>query len=268
MPDYFLEDVFLKAEELFYYIIKVARNEPTICIAIFIIFIAVIFIIIKIKSKSKSKSKTIKEVEKSEDCKDQIKIATVLETRCVNNSSLSLQLLETENEYLEQVEISIKKTDGNSYGKGCFFWGVKKTSGNAAHDALNAVRSALILRLNLLEINEQRILEGKSPIRQVCGISSGKFVVGKEEKTIIGENEVLAIKAREAAVSIGTDIVITAKTWRLIEQYVIVEEIMPIKKDDGGTTRLFSLINIRSRPVQPLPTTQKELSKLLEHGAV
>jgi class 3 adenylate cyclase len=183
------------------------------------------------------------------------------------------------NAYFESMKSSIELTGGAftdmADGSIAGYWGIRATSGNVAHDALNAVRAALIARLNFLKTTNARPVEGKRMLPSACGINTGKIIAGnskwrgKNAPLLIGQNAALAFKAREIAEKNNIDIVITAKTWRLVEQYVITEEIEPLTGESGKTTRLFALVNLRAkRPAeQPRPTTLKELQTLLGVGA-
>ncbi|MDR2865121.1 MAG: hypothetical protein LBV68_05895 [Spirochaetaceae bacterium] len=182
------------------------------------------------------------------------------------------------NDYAKEAESAAKKTGGVFAeipdGSIMAHWGIETTSGNAAHDALNAVRAALMLRMNLLELKKVRFVKGCSVFYPVCGLSTGKIInddpaQGKNTvRHLIGESTVLAAKAREGAAKHGLDIVITTKTWRLISQYVIAEEIESAIDEDGKATALFAIVNLRAQTgmEQPWPQTLKELKILLKTG--
>jgi hypothetical protein len=159
-------------------------------------------------------------------------------------------------------------------------WGVDSTTGDEAHDALNALRAALLLRMYLIEKNNKQIAapenaadqaaNNKRRIFQIFGISTGKLIKSQAAGgggLIVGEPSVLALKARETAVKFGADIVITAKTWRLIDRYIITEEIDPLP-DGNKVVRLFAVINLRVKKdeTQSLPKNLKELRSLLSTG--
>ncbi|MDR3302381.1 MAG: hypothetical protein LBT01_07640 [Spirochaetaceae bacterium] len=212
------------------------------------------------------------------------KIATI-----VSGSFLSLQnLAETISpdatitllhNYLSIARNSMQKTGGAFTdmfdGTIAAFWGVHTTSGSPAHDALNAVRSALILRAAFQKTNSTAD-KRKRILQSVCGINTGTVITddpklgAKNRRYLIGQNTLLAIRAREIAEKNNVDIVITAKTWRLIEQYVIVEEIEPLPCANGKATRLFALVNLRAKQEaeQAHPTTLRELKSLLSLGAI
>jgi class 3 adenylate cyclase len=211
-----------------------------------------------------------------------VKTATILSGRLLslnhlfeNESHEQMALLL--NRYLKAARYATEKTNGTCYhtvdGSIVADWGLMSTTGNAAHDALNAVRSALILRMNLFEGNKTLFIDGERPLKSLCGISTGKMTAVMSRKKnaapcIIGGSTLLAARAREAAEKNGIDIVITAKTWRLVEQYIIAEEIEALRGENGTAIRLFAVINLRAKneAEQPRPTNLKELQSLIQTG--
>jgi class 3 adenylate cyclase len=210
------------------------------------------------------------------------KTATVLSGRFLSLNHLSENLLPEHtiillNRYLHIIQYAADKTEGSFYhnidGTITAAWGLVATTGNAAHDALNAIRAALILRMNLLALNKNLFVTGRQPLKSISGIGTGKITVGAPHKKngaacIVGGSVLLAAKAREAAEKSGIDIIITAKTWRLVEQYIIAEELEPLRGADGKAIRLFAVINLRvkNKTGQPRPTNLKELQSLIQTG--
>jgi hypothetical protein len=179
--------------------------------------------------------------------------------------------------YLGEANTAVRKTGGmiSVAADGSFnaAWGLNSDTGDVAHDALNAIRAALLLRMRLLEYNKPR----RTPVFQISGISTGKLALtgagsgagsgAGARALLVGEPSILALNAREAAIKFGADIVITAKTWRLIEDYIIAEEIDPLYRDDRAI-RMFALINLRVKKgaVQSRPENLDELRTLLRRG--
>jgi class 3 adenylate cyclase len=208
-----------------------------------------------------------------------VKTVTVLSGRLlslnhISDNSATEQTLIFFKQYLNAVKQAAYKTQGALYHNidGSIFieWGLRSTTGEASHDALNAIRAALILRMNLVELNKELFNSGTTPLQSISGISTGKMIGDASRKRnntpcILGGASLLASKAAEAAVKTGVDIVITAKTWRLVEQYIIAEEIEALKHDGDRATRLFAVINLRVKDEeeQPRPTNLKELQSLL-----
>jgi adenylate cyclase len=219
-------------------------------------------------------------IKKNDD--ENFKTATILSGHLLSlnhlfESASSEQTLVLLNRYHRAVKYAADKTNGTLYHTidGDIFteWGLSLTTGNAAHDALNAVRSALILRMNLFDLNKALFINGERPLKSLAGISTGKMIAGKTSKKntvpyIIGTSALFAAKAREAAETHGIDIVITAKTWRLVEQYIIAEEIEALHRENGNPVRLFAVINLRAKneSEQPRPTNLKELQSLIQTG--
>lgn len=138
-----------------------------------------------------------------------------------------------------------------------------------AHDALNAARSALLVRSALVDLNKIRVSRGERRITMLAGISSGRAMRSSLNYSgfFAGEPAVLAVNAREAAWLNLIDIVISARTWRLIKNYVVFEELKPLPHFKGTVpVRLFSLVQLRAMPPapQPAPLTIAQLRALLK----
>jgi adenylate cyclase len=182
------------------------------------------------------------------------------------------------NEFIACTAGCVKKTDGSlelfSTGVAAY-WGVLSSSGNDAHDALNCARCALMIRAAIYEINMERVGRGGGPERPLikfsCGISSGEFAAGivkDGERTAyapVGEAARLTETAKVRNRICNADILITESTWRLIQKYVIAQE-MPSLQIEGRTlpVRVFALVNLRSRPDEPqsFPATLDEVRNL------
>ncbi|MDR0599493.1 MAG: HAMP domain-containing protein [Treponema sp.] len=154
-------------------------------------------------------------------------------------------------------------------------WGTAYTSGSPAHDALNAVRAALMMRAALLDMNRRRAAmdPGNPSIRIGCGINSGIVTAGqlgsieRMEYTVIGDPVNLASRVEALNKPLGTDILITENTWRLVGRYLLTEE-MPSARVKGKEkpVRLFAVVNMRAATPgagQPAPRTLAEVRKAL-----
>lgn len=130
-------------------------------------------------------------------------------------------------------------------------WGAPVSSGSHASDALNCIRSAVMMRAELFTLNKIREKEQKKPIKIGCGINSGPVVAGqigsteRMEYTVIGDAVNLASRTESLNKPLGTDILITENTYNLIKESVIVEE-MPSVTVKGKTDpiRMFAVVNI------------------------
>jgi adenylate cyclase len=148
-------------------------------------------------------------------------------------------------------------------------WGTAYTAGSPAVDAYNCVKAALMMRAALLGMNRGR-QEGdhrNPPIHIGCGINTGIVTAGqigsdlRMEYTVIGDPVNLASRTEALNKPLGTDILITEDTWRLIGEKLITEEMPPVKvKGKEKPVRIFAVVNIKGARG---PQTLTEVRKLL-----
>ncbi|GMO19408.1 MAG: hypothetical protein Pg6A_06090 [Termitinemataceae bacterium] len=162
-----------------------------------------------------------------------------------------------------------KKTNGViemfSDASVALYWG---SSESPAHDALNAARAAFLARAAISEINKIRAVRGEKRIIMLAGISSGYLLQSQinGKHFFAGEAALLAAQAREAAWRSLVDIVLTAKSWRFVKNYLITEELRPLPHIKGtAPIRLFAAVNLRSVPPesQNAPLTVSQLRSRL-----
>jgi adenylate cyclase len=128
-------------------------------------------------------------------------------------------------------------------------WGAVESSGSPAQDAMNGVRTALMMRASLACYNMDRRRNAKQPIKIGCGLNSGSLVagqIGSEERleyTVIGDTVSLANRTETFNKPLGTEILITENTWRLVGTRLITEE-MPSITEKNKKIRMFAVINI------------------------
>jgi adenylate cyclase len=134
-------------------------------------------------------------------------------------------------------------------------WGAPISTGSPEDDALNSVRAALMMRSALLEFNEGRGGEKNPIIRTGCGINTGAVVAGqigssqRMEYTVIGDAVNLASRTESLNKPLGTDILITENTWRLIAKHLLTEEMPSVEvKGKEKPVRMFAVINMRRKP--------------------
>jgi adenylate cyclase len=148
-------------------------------------------------------------------------------------------------------------------------WGTAYTAGSPAADALNCVKAALMMREALVTINSRRAKDdpGDPEIRIGCGINTGVVTVGqigsdqRMEYTVIGDPVNLASRTEALNKPLGTDILITEDTWKLVGDDFITEEMPPVTvKGKEKPVRMFAVINIRGIDG---PNTLAELRSLL-----
>ncbi len=130
-------------------------------------------------------------------------------------------------------------------------WGAPLSSGSVARDAFNCVRAALMMRAALMEFNKDRGGDKKPIIKIGCGINTGPVIAGqigseqKMEYTVIGDAVNLASRTEALNKPFGTDILITENTYRLIKDYVLVEEMPGVMvKGKEKPIKMFAVINI------------------------
>lgn len=164
------------------------------------------------------------------------------------------------NDYMTQMVACVEKTGGivDKYiGDSVMaVWGAAASSGKVEWDAMNAVLTALSMREALNEINKKRIMEGKAPVRIGCGINTGDVVAGfigseaekqKWEYTVIGDDVNLASRTEALNKPFGTDILITENTYRLIKDWVVVEEMPAVHvKGKEKDIRMFAVLAARN----------------------
>ncbi|GHV61104.1 adenylate/guanylate cyclase domain-containing protein [Spirochaetia bacterium] len=210
------------------------------------------------------------------------KQATILFTDIRSFTSMSEKLEPSEvveflNDYMTRMVACVNQTKGavdKFMGDAVMaHWGAVTTAGSPAADALNAVRTALAMRIALRNFNAGRDGSVKQPrIRIGCGISSGPIVAGqigsqeRMEYTVIGDAVNLASRLEDLNKSLGTDILITEETWKLVGGFLITEK-MPMVRVKGKEkpVRIFAVINLRSRnpAEQRRPLTLREVRALM-----
>jgi len=182
------------------------------------------------------------------------------------------------NEYLTYMVDCVEKTGGvvdKFIGDAVMaHWGAAFTSGSPAADAFNGVKSALMMRNALFEMNKKRRKDdpGNPVIRIGCGINTGIVTAGqigsdqRMEYTVIGDPVNLASRTESLNKPLGTDILITEDTWKLIGDMFITEEIPSvIVKGKEKPVRMFAVINLKGAAG---PQTLSEVRKLFNIPAV
>lgn len=153
------------------------------------------------------------------------------------------------NEYMTQMVECVNDTHGvvdKFIGDAIMaVWGAPTSSGSPREDALNCIRAAL------MQFNRGRGGDKKPIIRIGCGINSGAVVAGqigsqkRMEYTVIGDAVNLASRTEALNKPMGTDILITEYTYKLVHDQVLVEEMPSVTvKGKEKPLRMFAVINM------------------------
>jgi len=178
------------------------------------------------------------------------------------------------NNYLTQMVECVEKTNGavdKFIGDAVMaHWGTVYSAGSPAKDAFNCVKAALMMRKALVIMNKDRSADdpGNPPISIGCGINTGIVTAGqigsdlRMEYTVIGDPVNLASRIESLNKPLGTDILISEDTWKLVKYFFITEEMPPVTvKGKEKPVRIFAVVNHIS--VTSGPKTLEEVRKLL-----
>ena len=159
------------------------------------------------------------------------------------------------NEYMTQMVECVNDTHGvvdKFIGDAIMaVWGAPTSAGSPREDALNCIRAALRMRAALMQFNRGRGGDKKPIIRIGCGINSGPVVAGqigsqkRMEYTVIGDAVNLASRTEALNKPMGTDILITEYTYKLVHDEVLVEEMPSVTvKGKEKPLRMFAVVNM------------------------
>jgi adenylate cyclase len=184
------------------------------------------------------------------------------------------EVVEFLNEYMTKMVKCVNDTQGvvdKFIGDAVMaIWGAPISAGTPAADALNCVRSALMMRAALLEFNKGRGGDKKPIIKIGSGINTGDVVAGqigsneRMEYTVIGDAVNLASRSESLNKPLGTDILITENTYRLIGKALIVEEMPSVTvKGKEKPIRLFAVVNMHMPHAKGIPLAGEDGPKTL-----
>jgi len=178
------------------------------------------------------------------------------------------------NAYFTQMIDCIEKTGGvvdKFIGDAVMaHWGTAYTTGSPRKDALSCIKAALMMRMALAKLNNDRKPgdPGDPPIVIGAGINTGIVTAGqlgsdmRMEYTVIGDPVNLASRTESLNKPFGTDILITEDTWRLTNDQLITEEMPSVTvKGKEKPVRMFAVINFNS--IKTGPQTLDEVRRLL-----
>jgi adenylate cyclase len=131
-------------------------------------------------------------------------------------------------------------------------WGTAYTSGSPKQDAFNCVKAAIMMRraLHFMNNNRKKNDTGNPAIQIGCGINTGIVTAGqigsdlRMEYTVIGDPVNLASRIEALNKPLGTDILISENTWRLVKNKFITEEMPSVSvKGKAKPLRIFAVVN-------------------------
>jgi len=158
------------------------------------------------------------------------------------------------NEYMTRMVACVNKTGGvvDKYIGDSIMavWGAPESSGSAADDAWNAVKTAIMMRKALYDLNKERSAAGKPAIRIGCGINTGDVVAGqigsseRMEYTVIGDTVNFASRTESLNKPFATDILVTENTYDLVKDKVVAEEMPSVTvKGKEQPVKMYAVIN-------------------------
>jgi adenylate cyclase len=152
-------------------------------------------------------------------------------------------------------------------------WGTVESAGSQG-DALNCMRAVLMMRASLRSLNQE--WKAVSRIKIGCGINVGEMVAGQMgsddriEYTVIGDTVNLAARFEGPNDLFDTDILITENVYKLIGEYLLLEEMPSIEvKGKVEPLRVFSVVNMRDedqtaqilKDLESIPKTSPLISR-------
>jgi len=168
------------------------------------------------------------------------------------------------NQYFTQMVDCVEKTTGcvdKFIGDAVMaHWGTASSAGSPRKDAFNCVKAALMMRKALYFMNmERKAGDPANPsIRIGCGINSGVVTAGqlgsdlRMEYTVIGDPVNLASRIEALTKPLGTDILISEDTWKLVGDKFITEEMPPVSvKGKTKPVRIFAVVNFSGEDKGP-----------------
>jgi adenylate cyclase len=117
-----------------------------------------------------------------------------------------------------------------------------------------------MMRKALYEMNKNRSKSnpGNPPINIGCGINTGIVTAGqigsdvRMEYTVIGDPVNLASRVEALNKPLGTDILITEDTWRMVKPYFVTEEMPAVTvKGKEKPVRIFAVVNFANAHTGP-----------------
>ncbi|MDR2618924.1 MAG: adenylate/guanylate cyclase domain-containing protein [Treponema sp.] len=187
------------------------------------------------------------------------------------------------NRYLSKMADSVEKTGGivdRFIGTRMIAaWGLPLPGKDLAENAMNSIRSALMMRAAMWELNSTRGGPDKPLLRISCGIHAGEVLAGSLgsprflEYSLTGKAVDGAVFTEGRCVPNAVDIAVSEEVWNLIGDKILSEELPPAEEGQGGEGwdfRIFGLVNLRAlkaREKQRWPFTLDDVRESLKSGA-
>src|ERR1700677_2039335 len=136
-------------------------------------------------------------------------------------------------------------------------WGdIDLISQGPEQDARNAVRSALLMRRRLVELNSERMAEGNVPLRIGIGLNYGVVQAGmlgstgRKEFTVMGDAVNTASRLEGLTKEFKTDLAISESVCELIGDEFLVRRLgLIVLKGKTKPTIVFEVLAEKSQPV-------------------
>jgi adenylate cyclase len=209
--------------------------------------------------------------------------AVVLHAALTSFNELSLDVEPAEslsllNSFFAKMIASVEKTGGSVdriYGdKLIAVWGIPYSSGELADNVMDCLRSALMMRAAIWELNSDRTEKDLPLFRLGCGIHTGNVLAGRMgaygvcDYSISGETIDLSAGVQALSVPVDTDILISEKIQDLVSARILSEELTPMISNKK-TLRVFGLVNLtpaKPREKQRWPFTLQDVRESLGGG--
>jgi adenylate cyclase len=158
-------------------------------------------------------------------------------------------------------------------------WGTVESAGSPEGDALNCIRAVLMMRASLRSLNQEWKGNSRKDVSRIkfgCGINVGEMVAGQMgsddriEYTVIGDTVNLAARFEGPNDLFDTDILITENVYKLIGEYLLIEEMPSIEvKGKIEPLKVFSVVNMRDedqatrilKDLESIPKTSPLISR-------